>query len=376
MLMVIFGAGASYDSDPRFRPGFPQDHWAGVRFIGRQEISGKRPPLAAELFDDRFNEIVAKHPACHGLFPRLREAARREGAPIEQEIEGLSDEVAGHPEVLGELISLRHYISDVLTETGNAWLTLSAGVTNYAALLRVIRHWTDDHDEQVALVTFNYDTILDAACRSILSLDLYNFDRGPLPGFIDHPKYKLLKLHGSVDWLHLADDVGGALRSLRRNAPGVPPSPSESDSSDPYALTWTDTFRTIYGQIPAPERMDSGYFSVIAVPTVTKNNFECPQAHLDVLKAAIPEVTRLLIIGWHGTEQHFLELWGKPEAPGRIPRIQIVDGRGSEENPGERAQAVERNLFDAGLQGDAVRLYVNGFSGFVAEGALAVFLSG
>src|SRR2546422_9217433 len=50
-------------------------------------------------------------------------------------------------------------------------------------------------------------------------------------------------------------------------------------------------------------------YPAIALPVETKNEFEFPDAHLKKLRDVIPEVTRVLIIGWRGTEEHFLKLW-------------------------------------------------------------------
>jgi hypothetical protein len=44
----------------------------------------------------------------------------------------------------------------------------------------------------------------------------------------------------------------------------------------------------------------------IAVPTSDKTSFECPQEQLDVFERALPNVTRLLIIGWRAAEAHVL----------------------------------------------------------------------
>ena len=47
----------------------------------------------------------------------------------------------------------------------------------------------------------------------------------------------------------------------------------------------------------------------IAIPTRSKTDFECPREHRERLMALIPQIDRLLIIGWRSTEQHFLRLW-------------------------------------------------------------------
>src|SRR5829696_8673118 len=65
--------------------------------------------------------------------------------------------------------------------------------TNYITLLDQIQQWRAP-EEKVCIVTFNYDLMLEAALSTvgviIRSLDDY----------IVSDKYKLIKLHGSVNW--------------------------------------------------------------------------------------------------------------------------------------------------------------------------------
>src|SRR5262245_25692730 len=77
VLLVIFGAGASYDSVPGLPP--PPAPYPALRpIVGgltRPEIH--RPPLANQLFDDRpgFVEVMARFPDCIPLVPQLRKPA-------------------------------------------------------------------------------------------------------------------------------------------------------------------------------------------------------------------------------------------------------------------------------------------------------------
>lgn len=85
MLMVIFGAGASYDSVPHRHPAaFPN--------------LANRPPLADELFADRplFTDAMNRFPACEPIIPLLRH--RNQGDSVEQVLERLQDQVQAHPE--------------------------------------------------------------------------------------------------------------------------------------------------------------------------------------------------------------------------------------------------------------------------------------
>src|SRR5713226_4083657 len=60
VLLVIFGAGASYDSSPTLRPTTPKHD--------------DRPPLADELFEERpmFSQNLRRFPRCLGLIANLR----------------------------------------------------------------------------------------------------------------------------------------------------------------------------------------------------------------------------------------------------------------------------------------------------------------
>jgi hypothetical protein len=49
-------------------------------------------------------------------------------------------------------------------------------------------------------------------------------------------------------------------------------------------------------------------FPAIAIPVETKRAFECPNNHLECLRDHLGAVRKILIIGWRGTEAHFLEL--------------------------------------------------------------------
>ena len=79
MLMVIFGAGASYDSSP----DFPAP--SGIEVIRSEPW---RPPLTSELFLDannKFGDIVQKYPRLQGILPFLR--SPHKGRSVEQQLE-------------------------------------------------------------------------------------------------------------------------------------------------------------------------------------------------------------------------------------------------------------------------------------------------
>lgn len=86
--MVIFGAGASYDSAPDFPPPQPQ---AGQQNFGSRLAQPNprefwRPPLATQLFLDSngdFGEIVRNYPKLLPILPHLRRPSS--GRSVEEE---------------------------------------------------------------------------------------------------------------------------------------------------------------------------------------------------------------------------------------------------------------------------------------------------
>jgi hypothetical protein len=46
----------------------------------------------------------------------------------------------------------------------------------------------------------------------------------------------------------------------------------------------------------------------IAVPLATKDSFECPADHVEMLRRLLPGVDRLLLIGWRASEAQFVEM--------------------------------------------------------------------
>jgi hypothetical protein len=49
-------------------------------------------------------------------------------------------------------------------------------------------------------------------------------------------------------------------------------------------------------------------FPAIAIPVEKKHSFECPPHMLEELVALLPQITKILVIGWRATEEHFLAL--------------------------------------------------------------------
>lgn len=116
MLMVIFGAGASYDSCPTYPPGTPVPG-AGDKARLNDYY---RPPLAKDLFANRplFNEALDDFPNCKTIVPRLRDPAVTSGEiAIEALLQEIEAQATTYDRGRKELRAIRCYLQQVIGKT-------------------------------------------------------------------------------------------------------------------------------------------------------------------------------------------------------------------------------------------------------------------
>lgn len=283
MLMVVFGAGASYDSVPAHPP-------SGPYFVDE----GYRMPLANELFEDRpeFTRALSYFEKCLPIVPYLRD--RGDGIAVERVLQELQEEAADYPERHRQLAAVRYYLHVMLRECESRWNdNVAHGVTNQKTLLDQIERWRKP-DEQVCLVTFNYDTMLETALGTV------GVNIQTLPDYVADRRYKLIKLHGSVNWGRkvvtpselLQKGMWDVIDTLIDHA-------NELQITERYVLVDDYPIHAVKG---------TALFPALAIPVESKLDFECPQEHLEALHTLIPKVDRLLVVGWRAAETPFLDL--------------------------------------------------------------------
>jgi len=111
VLLVIVGAGASYDSIPSRRPG-----------ESRLELS--RPPLANELFESRplFETIQRYLPQVMQIAPSLLN--RPKGESVEDVLERYSSQAGDYPQREIQLAAVRFYLQGIVPVVESADLLL------------------------------------------------------------------------------------------------------------------------------------------------------------------------------------------------------------------------------------------------------------
>ena len=300
MIMVIFGAGASYDSVPSRSPK-----------IGtyRRDFLPNRPPLASELFLDLgfFTDSLGRFPQCKPIVPYLRSIAP--GETFEHVMETLQAEGETDPERQRQMAAIRFYLHYGIWECERLWDSTALGITNYVTLLDQLRRSRREKNEPVLLVTFNYDRMIESALSSV------KISISELSHYIQHDTFKLFKLHGSVHWAREVESSlhcrPGALVPAVTNIGGLNVHEVAAELIDTAPnLKITDRFQLVNSH-PIGKIDDIPLFPAIAIPVETKRGFECPSDHLDCLCTHLRKVTKVLIVGWRATERHFLELLKK-----------------------------------------------------------------
>ena len=366
MLMVIFGAGALYDSSADYTPTEEDTHWTPTKdLVG---LRSYRPPLANQLFELRksFATAAEKIPKCQLILNQLRN--RPSDMSVEQQLEKLREQALNYPEGQRQLVSVQFYLQWIIGECQSEWNRSIDSHTTYRVLLGQIDRQLKG--EPACLVTFNYDTLLEEAFLSLgrpfRSLDDY----------ISESDYKIIKPHGSVNWarelifpkevdkldqLQFANDLIAQADTL------------QAGDGDRYCLTedsdrhqgrhWVVSYMARPNDKPAFQAV----LPAVAIPLEKKQDYVCPASHLEVLKECMSKADKLLVIGWKGAEESFLQLLSTGLKRG-IPKMVVSSGTDS-------AEKVKSTLQRFGIDGANWLLGEYGFTIEVRSGSIEAFIS-
>lgn len=292
MLMFVFGAGASYDSDPdRPTDEEPLDDF------------DFRPPLAAGLFapNNRIGkEAIAAFPRSAPLMMRLREATRQ-GEDIEEVLEQIAVGSDVYPGTATQLLAFRAYLAQLMSQVPDEWADECQGLTNYVLTLEQADRWNQalhGSTEPVICVTFNYDSLLERAVRSVFGHRINHIDQ-----YASHPLVHVFKPHGSVNWQraatwdqpenHWISKHGGLSKAINEAA----------------SLDWSEDFRfQSNDEYQDRSTATKVWLPALSIPVRNKAEFTMPDGHMAPLCADLRKVTTVVAVGWRARERHFLRL--------------------------------------------------------------------
>lgn len=276
--LIILGAGASFDFLRRDEnPSYDTD------------LDQYIPPLTNRIFDGtKFHEIIAKYPEMHRLVDYIRVKLRADHPEtLEQILDGLYHEkVKIDKSLYISFISLLFYICDLFGTISKKYYRPN---NNYGALLKMISF----QGNRAVFVNFNYDLLFEQSLKNSNIESVDEYISGELP---------IIKIHGAFNWYWARPiDLWG-----------------EEDKSS-YELSLNNSeflinageniknWKLIINKTANPQRIMArgvnpiqgyAYHPALALPIIGKNNYVCPESHIQILKSKLSEIDRVVIVGW------------------------------------------------------------------------------
>src|SRR4051794_37218864 len=114
------------------------------------ESDRDRPPLAKNLFDERYQRLLEPFDVLSGILHRLRQMPD-DGNSLEEELQKILLEAAGFPPRIGQLVAVRFYLQNLLRHCGDQWAQRSGHTTNFVTLFDRVGHWRYKTNDTVAI---------------------------------------------------------------------------------------------------------------------------------------------------------------------------------------------------------------------------------
>lgn len=181
--MFVFGAGAS---------AFCQFGKNSANF----RSSELRPPIGFELFDETYESIISNYPGVKDTIPFFE----MHGNDIEVclELEWFELIKSYNPQIASRHINIQYYLQDLFCQISKNVVDKYWRTNLYSLFAtKLQKYLSPNADERIAIISFNYDTILDAFLERI-----FGFKFNTNQDYIDYNNRPviLFKPHGSCNW--------------------------------------------------------------------------------------------------------------------------------------------------------------------------------
>ncbi len=290
MKLIIFGAGASFDSIHSYYD------------INNDDNNVWKPPLANEIFSNRYKfiELVNEFKGAMSLKSEI--VLHND---LEEYFQELWEFASENKDELtySKLINTQYYFQRLFMEISDNYSLL--GNSNYDVITNFAYKYSKKINEDVLFVSFNYDLLLDYAIERILNIKFKDIN-----DYIKHP-IKYIKPHGSCNWFinfkrlmgsGAVYNMGGTNKNAFMNSLYIK---KVSNKTIEWNLENKIVLRKNFY-----ENSDIGLPQLL-IPLKKKDDFIMPSEHLSVLEENLPKVDDILIVGWKGTEAKFVGLLNK-----------------------------------------------------------------
>lgn len=335
--MFVFGAGAS----------------AYCTFGAKAKTlrdSVLRPPTGYEIFDECYDEFCRKYPAVTASIPEFISKGNDIEACLEGEWQNIRNNY--NPKIVARHVNLQYYLLELFQSISKE-VTENHFRNNLYSLFanKLQKHLAKPTGEQVALVSFNYDTILDRFIEQLFSIrfssttDYINYTKNP---------FLLFKPHGSANWGWPFKTE--KLIGLNGNLPQYLYEQEFDLATIYYTLLGNINQMVVensWGMELSMHKHRLGrftlnknkieviqpnghYYPALLLPYRDKDEFAMPYDHHNAMQVFMSEMEELYLIGWKGNEDVFNRLL-KTHAH-RLKKIVIA-------SPSEKKdQEVSKNL--------------------------------
>lgn len=265
-LVIILGAGAAF--------GYSETH---------------KPPLTKHLVDPTHfdHNLLRKYEPAADLLSELHGYRQADGDNFnfESRIKEIKDGFGDQLHRRQQLVALQYYLRDKFAKESSR----INPINNYKALISRVK---DSAIPEVLVINFNYDSLFEDSIsgREFSSMDSY-FQNS----------IKILKPHGSHNWAYI----------LR---PGIR-DPLAGDSTDyEFLMENPGHIEDLKGRgriRPFHQNQLVGHaevlkFPAIAIPIAGKQDFICPEEHMQRARIVMQKADKILIIGWKAGDENII----------------------------------------------------------------------
>jgi hypothetical protein len=308
VLLVVVGAGASHDCTQMPRPTKAVIELPGLPSLAFAQAI---PPLTKDLALSQplQNTLMARYPECQPVAEYLRRELAMNGVagqPATTLEQALAEYQAGSdtkPWLRRQIHAFRFYLRDLLSAVTDCMVSPQVGpITNYTTLVSRCYRWADARGAGVVFVSFNYDLLLDHACKAVWSYDFNNLEAAT-----SDRTASVLKPHGSVNWAYqrATDPIDSPWMSTRA-ASVIREAPLDEEFERSVVVeAWNGEWPN--SRLPANKPYHES-IPALALPIIDKAEFVWPDSQHELFESLAGKVTRMVTIGWRCAEDHFSDL--------------------------------------------------------------------
>ena len=335
-LTIILGAGASR--------GCVGD---GIAARAKAEYA---PPLAREIFDDRFDPILRQFLRLAAHLDHLRTLLKVKDANFETILRDLYDSAERGDDRWSLDIPL--YLRELFWTISDEYVE---GSSKYDTLVQRV---LSSSFKKVLFLNLNYDLFVE---RALQNCNRHTFDS--MNSYVPiNKKWLLVKPHGSVNWARVLENWPQYASGDYMSFPSDIEKPPRFGSQIQIVLRTMQLPMRFYIAGVAERRLYPEL--VVPVEDPRRKRFVCPKEHENQARGFVESCKTFLFIGFSGRDDDVLELLRRMPGSSRV----IVVSNGDATEVFERIHARNPGVESKDV---AVELHDEGFSHFIESAAFS-----